>query len=633
MSGSPLTVRRQVQARIRSLDRVSTALAVVFVSSAAFYVWTAGTSVALSLHGGLGDRYNLLATAFLHFRLSIGTAPAALMHLSDPYNPVLNRQALNGINDASNLNDDVLYHGQLYFLWGPAPALVLLVPLHLLGLEPSASVTVAVYGIFGLGFALAALRVVLRQVGETPMWMCVLAGYALAFSSAVPFILRTPSVTEDVLAGGYCFTMAGIWLAASALVDRRASLLRLGLMSLCFGLAAGSRPPLGLTALVLLPVYVALRRSRPRRGLLLSLGLPVGVCLALLLAYNQARFHQPLEIGTRYQLSGLDSPTAPLGRLSYVLPGAGFYGLTPPRARILFPFIGLARPRLSSPAGLALPEATGGLLPMAPVVIFLAALPWIWRRRPRLLGRLAAPLGILAGVGAGIALLASYEFYSPTERYEVDFFTLFVLAALAVWLALSRESDRYLRRLCRVGGGLLVVWGCAAGLAVSFTGQGDSLADEHPGTWGALEDGTSPISTAIAEAVGHPVLASMSYVLGTEVGESTNLGVGFTEFVLSPVDRARVTIVSPGARGAALTADIGARAGLRSGARYDVLIDGPGHVSHSYSISDGSEHVNMPIRLDRGLNHLTFRLVAASRTEKGSADPRILVQGLSLASV
>ncbi len=36
-------------------------------------------------------------------------------------------------------------------------------------------------------------------------------------------------------------------------------------------------------------------------------------------------------------------------------------------------------------------ELTSGLLPMTPIVVFLAALPWIWRRRPSCWGRSARP--------------------------------------------------------------------------------------------------------------------------------------------------------------------------------------------------------------------------------------------------
>lgn len=78
---------------------------------------------------------------------------------------------------------------------GPAPALMLM-PLHLVGLEPSASVVVAVFAIAGLGFMLATLRVLLKQLGDPALRMCVLAALTLALAAAVPFILRRrPSMT------------------------------------------------------------------------------------------------------------------------------------------------------------------------------------------------------------------------------------------------------------------------------------------------------------------------------------------------------------------------------------------------------------------------------------------------------
>jgi hypothetical protein len=250
--------------RVAHWDSIDLALGGIFLFTAIFYLWTAATSQPLTLHGGPTDRYNLLANAFLHLHLSIGRAPAEILHLKDPYNPGENRFLLKGTTDATSISDDILYNGNLYFLWGPAPAIVLLVPLHLLGFEPSGSVTVSVFAIAGLGFALAALRVLIRKIGNRTLWMCALAGLAIAFSSVIPFLLRTPSVTEDTIAGGYCFTMAGVWLAISAIADRRASLVRVALMSLCFGLAMLSRPALGLTALILVPVYMSLRAIAPR---------------------------------------------------------------------------------------------------------------------------------------------------------------------------------------------------------------------------------------------------------------------------------------------------------------------------------------------------------------------------------
>lgn len=478
----------------------------VFLLAAIFYIWTTATSQPLTLHGGSIDRYNLLATAFLHLHLSIGHAPSELLQLGNPYNPEEHNAVIHGPTDATDLGDDVLYNKYLYFIWGPAPALVLLVPLHLLGFEPSASITVSIFAIVGLGFALATLRVLIAQTGNKTLWMCAIAGLAVAFSSVIPFILRTPSATEDTIAGGYCFTMAGIWLAISAIVNRRASLARITLMSLCFGLAALSRPALGLTSLILVPVYASLRPGRSHRELLMTLAGPVGACCLLLLAYNQARFHQPLEFGARHQLTGYDSSIAPYDHLSYVLPGARLYLASLPQLSSAFPFVLLVPPSVSSPEGLAASEMTGGLLVMTPIVIFLAVLPWLWRRREAPLGTLAGALIILAVVGIVIALLPAYQVFASTERYEVEFSTLFVLGGLAGWLAMSMGSPSRRRRLVRVGGGILVAWGCFAGWAISFVGYGNFLAVEHPDAWATLTKLTSPLSSMIATVGDHPVL-------------------------------------------------------------------------------------------------------------------------------
>jgi hypothetical protein len=591
----------------------------VFLFSAVFYTWTAATSVPLSLHDGSGDRYNLLATALLHFHLYVGNAPAALTHLTNPYSPHQNHNLLGGTTDATSINDDVLYGGRLYFIWGAAPALILLVPLHLLGFEPSASVTIAIYSIVGLGFALAALRVVLKQIGdEVPAWMCVLAGLALTLCSAVPFILRTPSVSEDILAGGYCFTMAGVWLAADALVNRSASLPRLALMSLCFGLAAGSRPTLALGALVLIPVYLRLHGSRSRRSLALALGLPIAACFVLLLGYNQARFHQPFEDGSRYQLSGNDARVAPIGHLGYALPGTWPYVITLPQPMIAFPFVSLGRPGVKSPSGLATSEVTGGLLPVAPIVLFLAALPWIWRRRPALLGALAAPLMILAGAGIAMMLLAAYEYFASTERYEVDFATLFVLGGLAAWLSLSTGPPSARRRLLRVGGGLLAAWGCAIGLASSFFGYGNLLATEHPATWRTLEDIGSPLSTAIAAVAGHPVIAATF----------ANVDEGLHVYLLGPGEEGGVTVVSPGTR----TATLAARVEVRPGTQYRFGVEGAGTVGSSYAVPEAGRTVELPLRLHGGLNRLELFPAPAYANEPATVTPVIRITHLSLRS-
>jgi len=619
-------------ARVRSLDRVSVTLGGVFLLSAIFYFWTANSTVPLSLHAGSSDRYNLLATAFLHFHLSIGPAPALLLHVADPYNPAVFSHLPPPANDAAAINDDALYHGRLYFVWGPAPALILLVPLHLLGIEPSSSVTMLVYGTAGMLFALLTLRVVIKHISsDAPIWVCALAGFAVSLTSVVPYLLSSSDVTTDTLAGGYCFAMAAIWLATSAVAERKASLTRLTLMSLCFGLAVNSRPPLIVTSLVLIVVYWSLRGTRSRRSLLVSLALPIGACLVLMLAYNQARFGNPLEVGSHHQLDAVDSSKAPQGHLSYVLPGVSFYALTPPRFEVLFPFVHLLTPAAVAPAGLDEPELTGGLLPLAPVVVLVAALPWIWRRRPKLLGGLGLLLVTIACAGVVISAIPSYEFYSSTERYEADFASLLVFGGLAAWLALSAGMSGYRRRLMRVGGGLLVAWGCATGIAISFDGSVTEISLKHAGTWRVLEDVGSPLSTAIAAVVGHPVIGGIyTAAAGIErKGAHEPLSTSISYFYLSPDEHARMTIVSPDSGTASLVATVS----LLPGAKYDMRIEGPGDANGEYALPANGGVVEIPLALTSGLNRLIIRPVPTSAKHLPGTERIMAFAGLSVTSV
>jgi hypothetical protein len=612
-------------------DRLTLSLALMFVLGAAFYLWTAATSIPLSLAGNQTDYYNELATAFLHLHLSIGAAPAGLVHLANPYDPSQNEPYQSAYHDLT------LYHGRFYLSWGPAPVLVLLVPLHLLGLGASGSLTVALFGIAGLAFALGTLRVLLREIDRVPLWMGILGAAVLVCSTTVLFLARGPVVYEEALAGGFCFAMAGIYLAMRAIVQRRASFARLALMSLSFGLAAGSRPPLIATALLIAPVYLMLRRTKPHGPLLAALAGPCGACVLLLLAYNFARFGNPLEVGQSYQLAGYNPQDVHFGSAGYLLPNVWYYGLSPPRPWILFPFLALTPPPLTYPLGLPAgymtPEPTGGLLTMTPLILFAFALPWLRRRRPQSLGALASPLLIAAGAGLFALLFLSFEFFNTTERYETDFAGVFLLAALAAWFALSTGAPGRRRKAVRILGAVFALWGCLTGVAISFTGDYEC---PHTQCWTTLENATSPISTAIAMLAGGPILAEVQAPNGTQISPVglTSVGAGIASFSLADSTSAQLTIVSPNRRVAAIVATVEIGPALRSGGTLSVRIDDASPAPHYYPIL-GAGLLRLPIELNRGLNRLLLTAVATATNPPNPAvsqsERLLIVHSLTIA--
>src|ERR1700691_441529 len=211
------------------------------------------------------------------------------------------------------------------------------------------------------------------------------------------------------------------------------------------------------------------------------------------------------------------------------------------------------------------------MLAMSPIVLFLASLLWIWRRRPALLGPLAGPLLAIAGSGIACLLFLSYEFFGTTERYEGDYISLLLLAAVAAWLALARATHVRRRWLVGAIGAVLVVWSCLTGLAV---GVGELQND--PSDLSTAVNFGSPLSTAIAEVVGHPMFAEIS--TPNPVGRpetSTNLETNITGFWLTAHDTAEIVVVSPNAGEAALAGTVAAGPALGRGVDRDIDLLAP----------------------------------------------------------
>ncbi len=600
--------------RVRSLvsDRVNLALVIVFLLSAVYYTWIATLTTPVALHGASRTPYNQLADAFLHLHLWVVNLPPHLL----PANPVDSAHGLAPV--LRPFGDYVLYGHYLYLEWGPAPALTWLLPLHLLGFEPSASVIIAPFTIGGVGFALATLRVISRHVGAVTLPLVILAALTLACASVVPYILGFPLTHFQAVAGGYFFSMAGIWLAVSTIAMKRASLPRLALMSLLFGLAAGSRPTLGLTGLVLIPVYTALR-SRPR--LLVTLATPFVLCILLLAAYNQSRFGDPLQYGVRYQING-GTQRRVLNELSYLPPGVWSYLFTPPRVGAIFPFLSLIYPQASYPLNLPthyvpFSEPTGGLIPMTPIVVYLVALPWMRRRHQDMCDSLGSLLVVMMAVGLMCMVYLAYAVPESTERYAVDYTTLLLLGAIAVWLALSHSAQGYRRWVVRATGGLLAVWGCFTGMAISYEGL------QHAGTLKALVNIGAPVSTAMSAIAGHPLLADV-YTPNVFTNSPTpyrNLGTTATGFWLTFRDRAELTIVSPDSREDALITNTFAGPALPTKTLPSVRVIGPSNLNSVRLLSNGGGESRIPVHLHRGLNRLVLTLPNVKGHLTSEAEP------------
>jgi hypothetical protein len=576
---------------------------------ACFYVWTATSSAnPIRLGGGKTDYYNLQSDAFLHGQLSLLVQPAkGLLELPNPYDPVANgRYRAEGIHDLS------LYSGHFYLSWGPTPALVLFIPFRALMLgDMPENLAVVLFSLGGLLFSVLLLRVLLRRfLPGTPAWLEVVAVVALALSNVAPFILRRPAVYEVAISAGYCFVFLGLYLLASGTLAERPSLPRLGLGSLSLGLAWGCRPPLllvGVTAAAFCWWYLTGRKeSATRLRVAAVLGGPLVVCVAALLVYNTARFDSPAEFGQTYQLAGVDMRTKQAFELDYIVPGLYYYLLAPARLKLDFPYLQLPPPPAFPhvPAGYDGVEATGGLLPNVPILlVLLGAVPFVLMRRLRLPSGLGEIAGALVAVGGALILVLSFALWGTTMRYEMDFTSLLVLAALLVWLAAVAATRKPLRRALKVGGVVLIAYGALVGVAISMTNYYDILY----GTGSRLQYPTlerlfSPLPTLATMIVGRPVLVNVINDTGyTQPVTYGTPGASPATFWLSR-NPATLKVVSPREGTIDLVAMLGRgpSAGRRS--RLGVAVDGT-----TTPVSGRVERI--PVHVERGLNKFSLRAV------------------------
>ena len=589
------------------LDARRWALLGVVLLAGAFYTWTALTSAGVTWGGDLRDPLNLQTDAFLHGHTYL---PLPV----DPALPHTDKPVVNGGTDETH--DLSLYNGKLYSYWGPVPVLAVFLPFRALGagdLPPAAAALI--FALVGL-VALALLVDLLarRLLPATPTWMPPAAVAGIAFANLFPYLLRRPTAYEVALLAGISLVVLGLLALAAALSTARPRVVWLAVASLCFGLAIGARPPLGLAVIFLAVAAVAVLRgplrgdARERRRALVALAAPWAVCVVALAIYNQVRFGSPTEFGVAYQLSGYDQ-TRTL-KLEYVLPGLWHYLIAPPLPRVQFPYWWL-NPVTSGPFHASYYvgyERTSGVLTTAPFVLMLLVAPWALRRTPIALRTWVATL---VGVGLLLLVFVAWFFWGTIMRYETEFATLLLLGAALTWFALAlRARTRarrgiWLRRTVAIAGSALLLYGALAGIAISLVGEDDQFRHQHAGTFDSLTRFFAPLPTLATTIVGHPVPAAIDGDAAVSPQRYSQLGVQDYTYEIGATPR-QLQVVSPGRRSVVLRTRLVRGPAIPDDQRLVLQ-------AHSADGFTGEARVDgrvkrIPVRLNRGLNTVTLTL-------------------------
>jgi hypothetical protein len=540
----------------------------------AFYVWISDSSMGFRWTTGSDGILGRLADSLLHGRATLGDAPRGLRDLPNPYDP-----AANAPYRGMGLHDLSLYKGRLYAYWGPTASVVLFAPARLLGLSFPEPLAASLFTAFGFLFSVLLLRNLVRRFAPAaPAWQVNAGIVLLGLTNAAPYMLRRSAVYEVAIGSGLCFAMAAAWLLVSGAQRERRSLVRLALGSLCLGLAVGARPSHIVTTVVLLLLTAWSCRDakgRERLRVAAAVVIPVGICAVLLAGYNAMRFDSFTEFGLSYQMAGVDVTVRDGFRLAYLPPGLWYFLVAPARWILLFPFVNLAPPPYYPghiPPLYDGVEPTGGLLFLCPLIFVLLAVPWL-RWRGHLRDGLGSVVLGLAAAAAGLVCVAAVAFWGATMRYEVDFASWAVIAALLVWLRLTAVTRR--RRLVKISGSVLIAWSVLLGVAVSFTGQYTVLRSSHPKLWESLTKDFSPLSRLTAAIDGGPSIGEVVAPLGLErpyVPNYLEPGDVRTSFLVGAGGPANVRLVLPKAATVVLRFGVLQAPGAVAGGRTRVVL-------------------------------------------------------------
>ena len=411
--------------------------------------------------------YGFLTDAFVSGQVNLKIIPdPKLLRLADRY---------AGPQGASRPHDMSFYQGKFYLYYGVTPALILMVPWHVLTgghLTESAVSTAFCYA--GLILCVLWLFQLRRRLfpGVAAGWfiLCVAVlgfGSPLFFSSVNPTFYPVP-----ISAAFFCLTVAGL------LVDRCLrpagtvrALLPLACVSLALGLCVGARPNYLLCLpLIVLPAVclwlatgAAHRSARLLWRIIGAAVVPAALIGLGLAIYNYARFGNPLEFGIQYSLASASVREINLTGFEYYPKNLQLYLLHSAEFIRYFPFVHTGgRPF--------------GLLPHFTLACAALLLPLTWfsarlRREPRWL------FGGLFWFGAGMANLAVLcLFFGGEYRYLVDFAPSALLIAAALMLAVlqaTRHGSWWLRLAVRGPITLVALWTLLNGVFLT-------LADRTP---------------------------------------------------------------------------------------------------------------------------------------------------------
>lgn len=473
--------------RNRTVRSLPTGIALVCVLACYAFFGSAGSFDFRRLASWDDSYYASLAEGFFHGHLySAKKVEPKIKALPNPYDPRA-REGLWFSFDASYLN------GKYYLYFTPLPVLICYMPLRLLrGAYPPDTLVAVIFSTWAFLAAVAFARRALVTSGHRaqipfPIWVLF-----IGLGNIALFVLTVVHIYEVAVVTGAALT--AMWALALLKFNESPTTGRAAWVSAWLALSIAARP--NLAVLLFVTAFVMIMEARKRRPSLKAIAAffaPLVVVAAALMTYNVERFGDPLEFGTRYQLTQVEMygrkvcSLCSFPELTRFGNNVMHYVFYPPQIRTTFPYVDVRSawldPTVSWPMKNGVSEQIVGLAPLAPLMMlgtFFAILLLLGLDRGPMDGGVRAAIQVMAG--GWLILFGLSTCWWVVARYSLDFMMLLSASSVVcIEAALTRLSGVGLRiRPLRFIVIMLACYSILMGLMLGCLGPGNAFERANP---------------------------------------------------------------------------------------------------------------------------------------------------------
>ena len=360
-----------------------------------------------------------------------------LVEMQNPYDNVQRNEKGLRRND-DYIWDIALYNGKYYVYFGVLPALILLVPYHIItGQYLSTATAILLFSILAAISLKELIYNIFNRYFKNVSFKVMLYSFLiLLFGSQILILNGTPRFYELAVISGLFFAIMGINFLFIAIKSDEINYKYIFLTSLFLSLAVACRPTMLLVSLIALPVFfnTFLKNIKYKKniGKIIFAVCPYIIVGTALMYYNYIRFDNILEFGASYQLTLNDMSKL---RNRFMTIGIGIMSnlFNVPILKDSFPFVQNSNVIPTFYGYYYIENMVGGLFMLVPICFSIFGLYKLYNKEKKD-DDLNKAILIFTLVGILICIV-SIMMAGSTPRYLADYAWILIIAGIMTFVA------------------------------------------------------------------------------------------------------------------------------------------------------------------------------------------------------